>query len=352
MAEPAVVPQKPISTWIRADHTRPYCARPWRQLTVLSDGDVICACPDASKTNPLGNVFTSSVDEVWNGPAMERLRRNIEEDIDRVPVCRGCPNRLSTAPPKGFHTGVAKPRALYIETVGGCNVECPGCNRETIVGSRKRLAMTYDQYVKVVDELSPDLLYVEFYLAGENWAHPRAADMVKYTKDRNPRCLLQTSTNGLFFHTEERARAAVESGIDCIVCSIDGSTQEVYEKGKIGGRLDVALEGMRRLLRWRKELGRTKPLVIWRYLMFAWNTEPEQMDHTRRLAREIGVDHLAWHLNADRPELNSKRYYIGSPHLHEIAHELWDTLPARLGWRDPVGLGSYPLPGKPNCAAP
>ena len=29
--------------------------------------------------------------------------------------------------------------------------------------------------------------------------------------------------------------------------------------------------------------------------------------------------------------MSSKRYYIGSPNLKEIEHELWDTIYPRLG---------------------
>ena len=331
-----------IATWVRADRGRAWCARPWRQVTVLSDGEAICACPDVGKTNPLGNVIDRGVVEVWNGEGYARTRRDIEEDIGRIPVCGGCPNRIETPPPADMHDTVPLPKALVIETVGGCNLVCPGCDRVAIQGSRSKLAMTYDDFTRIVDPLSPNLRYMEFYVGGENWAHPRAADMVRYCRDRNPDCFIQTSTNAMFFNTEEKARACVESGIDAVVCSIDGTTQEVYEKGKNRGDLQRVLDGIRRMLRIRAELGRSRPLIIWRYILYRWNSHPEQMDEARRMAREIGVDHLCWHLNADRPELNGERYYIGSPHLHEIEHELWDTLPGRIGWQDPIGVSSYP----------
>ncbi len=82
-----------IATWVRWDAGRPHCTRPWRQLTVLSDGDAICACPGVSKTNPLGNVIERPVADVWNGSGYATLRRNIEEEIERVPICRGCMSR-------------------------------------------------------------------------------------------------------------------------------------------------------------------------------------------------------------------------------------------------------------------
>jgi len=65
-------------------------------------------------------------------------------------------------------------------------------------------------------------------------------------------------------------------------------------------------------------------------ILFEWNDSPAEMDLGRRLAKEVGVDHFAWHLNGVSIMNSSKRYYIGSPHLIEIKDELWDTLPSRV----------------------
>jgi pyruvate-formate lyase-activating enzyme len=329
MSEPTTAAPRAIATWVRADRTRPYCARPWRQIAVLSDGTAVCACIDDAKTNPLGNLAAAPFDSVWNGPAYRKLRTAIAEDIDQTPICRGCPNRIAAPPPAGFVDGVPKPSVLFIESHAGCNLECPGCDRVNIEGSRSELAMTWETYVKVVDDLSPGLKYMEFHIGGENWMHRRAADMVRYCREKNPGCAILSSTNGHFFHTDDRARAAIECGTDCFIFSIDGARQESYERYRVKGRLERALDGMRRVLRIRRELGRSRPIVVWRYILFPWNDSPEEMEEARRLAREIGVDHLSWHLNAAQPNFSSSRYHVGSPHLVEIEHELWDTLPAR-----------------------
>ncbi len=334
-------PAEQIATWIRADATRPYCARPWKQVTVLSDGTAVCACIDAGKTNPLGNVFETSLAKVWDGEAYQRLRRNIEEDIDRVPICRGCPNRIKEEPPHGFHSGIRKPSVLFIESYAGCNLACPGCDRGAIEGTREDLMMDYSKYCGLIDELSPGLRYMEFHVGGENWMHRRAAEMVSYCKQRNPGCIVLSSTNGHFFHTEAKAREAVETGIDCLIFSIDGATQESYEKYRVRGNIERALDCMKRVLRLRNEMGRKLPLVIWRYILFAWNSSPGEMDLARRMAKDLGVDSLAWHLNGAQEEFSSPRYFIGSAHLREIKDELWDTYPQRIGWDVDLGFTSY-----------
>lgn len=334
-------PQRRIGTWFRADRTRPYCARPWQQIAVLSDGTAVCACIDAAKTNPLGNLATTPLAQVWNGPGYRGLRESIRRDIDEVTVCRGCPNRIAAPPPAGPVDDVPRPHVLFIESHAGCNLECPGCDRVNIEGSRRQLAMDFGVYTRVIDQLSPDLKYMEFHIGGENWMHARAADMVRYCRSTNPDCMILSSTNGHFFHTDERARDAIDAGMDCFIFSIDGARQESYEKYRVKGNIERAFDGMRRVLRLRNRMGRERPIVVWRYILFPWNDTPEEMDLARRLAKEFEVDHLSWHLNGAQAEFSSKRYYIGSPHLVEIEHELWDTLPSRVGWRVDLGFDRY-----------
>lgn len=342
-AEPSQAPGD-LSTWVRADLSRPHCSRPWRQIAVLSDGTAVCSCVDASKTNPLGNVFEQGVAAVWDGPGFAGLRRNIAGDIDAVPICRGCPNRIEAPPPAGFSSGAPKPRVLYLESHAGCNLACPGCDRQSIEGTRSTRVMDFDAYTRLIDELSPDLRYMEFHIGGENWMHPRAAEMVAYCKQQNPDCLVLTSTNGHFFATDAKAADALASGLDMLIVSVDGATQESYGRYRVNGSLDRSLEAMRRLVRVRAERGLTRPHIVWRYILFWWNDSPEELDAARALAAEIGVDELAWHLNGVRPRDSSHRYHVGSPHLAELAHELWDTCPERFGWDIDLGFASYPEP--------
>ena len=331
-----------IATWVRRDASYPYCTRPWRQLTVLSDGTAVCACVDATKKNPLGNIKEQSLEEIWTGTAYQNLRRGIIKNINQIPVCFECPNRIEEPPPPpGYVSGVDKPRALFLESYAGCNLACPGCSREDIEGSRAELGMDFATYTKLIDDLAPGLQYMEFHIGGENYMHKRAHEMVRYCKDQNPECFVLSSTNGHFFHTEERCQQVLDSGIDALIFSVDGALQESYERYRVNGRLDRVLDAMRRISRMRDEQGSKTPLIIWRYILFAWNDSPDEMNLARRLASEVGADHLTWHLNAADLMQSSKRYYVDSPHLEEIKDELWDTIQARVEGGPNIDFGSY-----------
>ena len=309
-----------------------HCSRPWKAVTFLSDGTAVCACIDAGKRMPLGNLNTMSFDEIWNGEAYQSLRRDIVEDIRRRPLCVMCPNRIPEGPREpGKLSGHHKPRHVYIETVAACNLSCPGCDRELITGTREGQVMKRETFERIIDDLSPHLEYLEYHVGGENWAHKDSAEMVRYAKERNPHCFTLTSTNGHYFSSEKQRREALLSGIDVIIFSVDGVDQESYVRYRVGGDFDQVYENMRAMAAMREEMGITWPKMVWRYILFPWNDSAEQMERARELSKACGVDSLCWQLNlAHEEELQSERYFEGSPHLEAIRHEMWDTVEGLL----------------------
>lgn len=112
--------------------------------------------------------------------------------------------------------------------------------------------------------------------------------MVKMATDRH--MYTATSTNAHYL-SKENAIATVKSGLDRLIISIDGTTQDTYGKYRIGGQLDKVLEGTKTLLQTRKELKASTPHIIWQFIVFSHNES--QLKNIKSLAREFGVDELA-----------------------------------------------------------
>lgn len=67
-----------------------FCSFPWRQLAVLVDGQATACCVDAEGEISLGNVREQSVEEIWNGEALDRLREGFLADTAVDPRCMRC----------------------------------------------------------------------------------------------------------------------------------------------------------------------------------------------------------------------------------------------------------------------
>jgi MoaA/NifB/PqqE/SkfB family radical SAM enzyme len=67
-----------------------------------------------------------------------------------------------------------------------------------------------------------------------------------------------------------------------LIISIDGTTQEVYEQYRVGGKLEKVLQGARRVVKWKKELKSRTPFIIFQFLVVKPNEH--QIEELRKLA--------------------------------------------------------------------
>ena len=67
------------------------CIIPYRQLSISFDGTIAFCCLDSDFKDPIGNVNSSSISELWNSKKMVEYRRLLAEGLrSQVPMCREC----------------------------------------------------------------------------------------------------------------------------------------------------------------------------------------------------------------------------------------------------------------------
>ena len=147
--------------------------------------------------------------------------------------------------------------------------------------------LSNDFFRSTVEQLKDDLLYLIFYFQGEPYLNPDFLDMVKHASDRG--IYTATSTNAHYLK-DENAKRTVESGLDRMIVSIDGTTQETYENYRVGGKLDKVIEGTKNLIKWKKEMNSKTPHVIFQFLVVKPNEH--QIEDVMKLGEEIGVDEV------------------------------------------------------------
>lgn len=72
------------------EYTPKRCAKPFRELTVRSNGNVAICCDDWKDTYRIGNVATSTPNELWYSEAFEAARRKLYAEDRRFGPCNGC----------------------------------------------------------------------------------------------------------------------------------------------------------------------------------------------------------------------------------------------------------------------
>jgi radical SAM protein with 4Fe4S-binding SPASM domain len=179
------------------------------------------------------------------------------------------------------------PVSVSFEPTTSCNLRCPECPSGLRQFSRPTGMLQNDLFKKTIDEIHKELLYLIFYFQGEPYLNPDFLEMVTYASDK--KIYTATSTNAHYL-TDEVAKKTVESGLDRLIISIDGTTQDVYKQYRVGGNLDKVLEGAKNIMKWKKELKSNTPFVFFQFLVVKPNEH--QVEDIKRLAKEAGVDEV------------------------------------------------------------
>lgn len=179
------------------------------------------------------------------------------------------------------------PFNISIEPTTQCNLGCPECPSGLKSFTRDTGSLEIDFYYKFLEENYKHLIYLYFYFQGEPYLHPKFLELVKAASAKN--IYTVTSTNAHFL-TPRKAEETVLSGLDRILISIDGSTQETYESYRIGGKLSKVLEGTKNLVAAKKRLKSRTPHIIIQFLVVRPNEH--QIPEILRLGKELEVDEV------------------------------------------------------------
>jgi len=179
------------------------------------------------------------------------------------------------------------PVSISFEPTTSCNLRCPECPSGLRAFTRPTGMLQKDFFTRTIDDIHKELLYLIFYFQGEPYLNPDFLDMVKYASSKG--IYTATSTNAHYLN-DAAAKRTIESGLDRLIISIDGTTQDVYKQYRVGGHLDKVIEGAKNVVKWKKELNSKTPFIFFQFLVVKPNEH--QVEDIKRLAKEIGVDEV------------------------------------------------------------
>jgi len=270
---------------------------------------------DPVPPDPTGGIFTGSIKADHDPqPSMWPIHsRGAEITANFV---RGILEGRSPSPRAFLYPVIA-----MVEPTRRCNLACPMCP----VGSGrtgKTEDMPFEGFQKVIDELAPFLIHLTLHNYGESFLHREIYSMIRYAKDRGIPDV-HVSTNGHFLDPSR----LVDSGLDQIMISLDGITQEVYARYRVRGRLDRVIKNIRSLSREKKRRRTGRPLMELQFIIMRHNQD--QIEGFRKLAAELG---------ADRIRLKTFNLQMSGPEGHDRGLEFLPTRREYTRYEDTHGL--------------
>lgn len=179
------------------------------------------------------------------------------------------------------------PTKVAIETGNICNLDCPLCPTGNEKEKVKKGMLSFENYVNILDQLGPYAHHLDLFNWGEPLLNKDIVKMVKYAKDkfRHLKVIISSNLNIL---PDEMAEGLVLAGLDKMIVSADGATQETYVQYRVGGNLDTVLVNMNKLVQAKVKHEKTTPQIVWNFLVFKHNMH--EVDLVKKRAAEMGVD--------------------------------------------------------------
>ena len=149
----------------------------------------------------------------------------------------------------------------------------------------KKGFMGLSLYKEIINQLKNNITSINMYSWGEPLLNPDFVSMVEYSKQVNNHIRITTSTN-LNISDDKLLAALINSGIDEIIVSCDGASEESYSKYRVNGDYNLVIRNMKFIV---SLLGQSnkKTDIIWNFLVFKHNEQ--EIDAAKEIAESIGV---------------------------------------------------------------
>ena len=180
-----------------------------------------------------------------------------------------------------------RPYWLTVDPTNFCQLKCPFCPTGAERGVRPKASMRVEHFRHLLKELGRELIHIDFMNWGEPLLNKDVYTMIEEAKACGVDTMLSTNLNAF---DEASARRMVRSGLDRVVLSIDGLTQETYERYRINGDYARVIENLKTLVRVKREEGASHPHITWQFLVFKHNEN--EIERVRETALALGADEV------------------------------------------------------------
>lgn len=177
------------------------------------------------------------------------------------------------------------PYIVIVDPLNVCNLRCPLCPTGTGDLDRKQQRMEWETFTRTIDQVAPYAYEVNLHNWGESLLHPRIFDMIEYVNSKNIATNMSSNFNRV---SDEKIDKLINSGLEYLILSIDGISQDTYAKYRVRGSANKVLGNVEKLIKRRKELGSKTPFIEWQFIVFEHNAH--ELEAAREMAYEMGVD--------------------------------------------------------------
>lgn len=188
-----------------------------------------------------------------------------------------------------------KPVRIRLEASSHCQLRCPSCPTTTgaIDAAIGRGFLAAADFRRLV-EANPRIREIELSNYGEMFLNPELLDIIRHAHRRD---VALTADNGanLNHAAPDVLEGLVRYRFRSIRCSIDGVSQQSYERYRARGRLGKVIRNIETINRHKRSLRSDFPRLTWQLVAFGHNDA--EIEHARQMATRLDMDFfvkLSW----------------------------------------------------------
>jgi radical SAM protein with 4Fe4S-binding SPASM domain len=205
---------------------------------------------------------------------------------------------------------------LKIDLSPICNIHCATCIHANKPGDGGLLdkqqfhtlqRMDLEDYRRIIEEVKGKSLSVVLHYLGDPYMYSQLDTAARIAHDAGLR--VHVGSNFSYPFSNERIDSIVNSGITDLTVCVDGLTQELYEKTRVGGKINLVLNNLERICKKRKEFNIKDLHIEVQYINFDHNNY--EKESVQKKVLEIGIDqfttieaHIDNYVNSDPNHLN------------------------------------------------
>lgn len=230
-----------------------FCPLPFTQLSLHSSGRVTPCC--WLYDYELGSIKKNTIKDLWNSPKLQKLR---QEFLEGKPVT--CQENMQNNRCHHHHLDLqqnlevsrymnSSPKKVDLMLGGKCNLKCRMCENWQAPNGE----LTEENFwMEGRKEIFPFVEEIELF-GGEPFIQDETFKLIDEVLAVNKKCRWKITTNAHYRLTPTIKKYLSKMTLDSLAISIDSLRSDIFEKIRLGGKLEQVLETFSDYLSYRDE---------------------------------------------------------------------------------------------------
>lgn len=219
----------------------------------------------------------------------------------------------------------SSPVALKIDPGPFCQLNCPLCYHNDSEFNKKfklNENLSKEGLVKIVEPLKKQLVWISLSHRGEPFMNPNLLELIEYIHENN--IAVSFPTNFSVKLNDSKIEKLVKSGLDRIIVSLDGASQETNEKYRVGSNFELITSNVRFLADLKKKFGLSRPKIVWKFIIFDHNKH--EINYVKENYKLLGFDSYEFVYNSSGNTAIEKREKEHSKRIKKNCYWLWQIM--------------------------